>query len=152
MAARPLVLHVKTALKEDDAQICVAPNLAWAALAEGRAVTIVFDASAVQSITKGYGWHGWIGEDKAAMDRASIPARERKALAEEFGVPEDEVPSDYGQYLGFLKQRGARLYYNKTMTTLYQIEKGQIHPDVTPLGIKELLKVLAPGEADYIVY
>lgn len=42
----PLVLHVKTALSVDDAQICVVPNVAWAALAEGRPVTVVFDGSA----------------------------------------------------------------------------------------------------------
>ena len=43
---RPLVFHVKTALSVDDAQICVVPNVAWAALAAGRPVTIVFDGSA----------------------------------------------------------------------------------------------------------
>ncbi len=30
-SGRLLVLHVKTALSVDDAQICVAPNVAWAA-------------------------------------------------------------------------------------------------------------------------
>src|SRR3546814_10066825 len=44
---RPLVLHVKTSLSVDDAQICVVPNIAWAALSEGRAVPVVFDGSAV---------------------------------------------------------------------------------------------------------
>lgn len=30
-AERPLIFHVKTALSVDDAQICVVPNVAWAA-------------------------------------------------------------------------------------------------------------------------
>ena len=51
--ARPVVFHVKTALSVDDAQICVVPNVAWAALAEDRPVTIVFDGSAVTSVAKG---------------------------------------------------------------------------------------------------
>jgi len=29
------LVHVKTSLDEDDAQICVAPNVAWAALNKG---------------------------------------------------------------------------------------------------------------------
>jgi urease accessory protein len=37
------------------------PNVAWAALAAGRRVTIVFDGSAVTSVARGYGWRGWFG-------------------------------------------------------------------------------------------
>jgi hypothetical protein len=58
-AERPLVVHVKTALSVADAQICVVPHVAWAALAEGRPV--VFDGSAVTSVARGYGWRGWLG-------------------------------------------------------------------------------------------
>jgi hypothetical protein len=148
---RPLMLHVKTALSVDDAQICVVPNIAWAALAEGRNVTVVFDGSAVKSIAKGYGWQGWIGSDSTAMDRASLPERERQSLAEQFAVVVDTVPNTYGDYLGFLRERGTKLFYNQTMAVLYQIEPKQIDENVSPLAIKDLVKVLtAPG--DYLVY
>lgn len=148
---RPLVLHVKTALSIDDAQICVVPNVAWAALAAGRPVTIVFDGSAVTSVAKGYGWRGWFGIETTAMDRAALPERERKALAETFGVPLETVPANYGEYLRLVEKRGAKVYYNTTMALLYQIPPERIDGALTPLGLKELLAVLgAPGT--YLVY
>jgi hypothetical protein len=152
VSERPLVLHVKTALSEDDAQICVAPNLAWAALAEGRSVTIVFDASALTSIAKNYGWRSLVNGDSNALDRASLPKSERETLSRQFGVAPEEVPTDYGQYLSFLRSKGVELYYNKTMTVLYKIDESQIHTDVKPLELKGLLQVLSQENADYIVY
>ncbi len=148
---RPLVLHVKTALSVDDAQICVVPNVAWAALSEGRPVTIVFDGSAVTSITKGYGWRGWIGIDSTAMDRAALPERERKSLSEQIGVPLDTVPKDYGQYLRYLKEKGVEVVYNRTMAVLYNIPAEDIEAAARPVGLKELLQALETG-GDYLVY
>lgn len=147
----PIVLHVKTALREDDAQICVAPNLAWAALVEGRPVTMVFHASAVQSIAKGYGWTGWMNSGQTAMDRAALPDRERKSLAEQMGADESEAPHDYGDYLRVLKEKGVRLYYNRTMISLYNIKPEQIDEAVEPLDLRELLKVLTT-DGNYLVY
>lgn len=98
------------------------PNDAWAALAEDRPVTIVFDGSAVTSVAKGYGWRGWFGIDSTAMERAELPERERGALAEQFGVTLDEVPQDYGAYLDLIKEKGAKISYNTTMALLYQID------------------------------
>lgn len=148
---RPLVLHVKTALSVDDAQICVVPNVAWAALSEGRPVTIVFDGSAVTSITKGYGWRGWIGIDSTAMDRADLPERERTSLSKQIGVPLDTVPKDYGQYLRYLKRQGVKVVYNRTMAVLYGIPAEDIEAAVRPVDLKELLQVLET-DGDYLVY
>ena len=88
------------------------PNVAWAALAAGRPVTIVFDGSAVTSVARGYGWRGWFGIDSTAMERAALPERERRSLAEQFDVPFEDVPEDYGAYLHFIKEKGAEIYYN----------------------------------------
>jgi hypothetical protein len=148
---RPLVLHVKTALSVDDAQICVVPNVAWAALSEGRPVTVVFDGSAVTSIAKGYGWRGWLGVDSTAMDRAELPERERIALAEQIGVPLGQVPRDYGDYLRFIADEGATVVYNSTMAVLYDIPPDAIEPVARPVGLKELLQQLRT-EGDYLVY
>ena len=149
--ARPVVFHVKTALSVDDAQICVVPNVAWAALAEDRPVTIVFDGSAVTSVAKGYGWRGWFGIDSTAMERAELPERERGALAEQFGVTLDEVPHDYGAYLDFIKEKGAKIYYNTTMALLYQIDPEQIDDALELLDLQPLLEILT-ADADYLVY
>ena len=150
-AERPLVFHVKTALSIDDAQICVVPNVAWAALAQGRPVTIVFDGSAVTSVARGYGWRGWLGIESTAMERAGLPERERRSLAEQFDVPLEEVPEDYGAYLRFIKEKGAEIYYNTTMALLYQIDPEQIDDALEPLELQALLKVLT-ADADYLVY
>jgi hypothetical protein len=150
-AERPLVFHVKTALSVDDAQICVVPNVAWAALAEGRPVTIVFDGSAVTSVARGYGWRGWLGIDSTAMERAGLPERERRSLAEQFGVPFEDVPEDYGAYLHFIKEKGAEIYYNTTMALLYQIDPERIDDALEPLELQPLLQVLT-ADADYLVY
>jgi len=148
---RPLVLHVKTALSVDDAQICVVPNVAWAALSEGRPVTIVFDGSAVTSIAKGFGWRGWIGMDSTAMDRAGLPERERTALSEQLGVPLDKVPHDYGEYLHFIADQGVRVVYNRTMAVLYNIPAEKIDPVAQPINLKEMLRALQTN-GDYLVY
>lgn len=148
---RPLVLHVKTALSVDDAQICVVPNVAWAALSEGRPVTIVFDGSAVTSIAKGFGWRGWIGLDSTAMDRAALPERERVSLSEQFGIALEKVPHDYGEHLNFIAQLGAKVVYNRTMAVLYQIPADEIDPVARAVGLKELHRTLQT-EGDYLVY
>ena len=135
----------------DDAQICVVPNVAWAALAEGRPVTIVFDGSAVTSVARGYGWRGWLGIHSTAMERAGLPERERRSLAEQFDVPLEEVPEDYGAYLHFIKEKGAEIYYNTTMALLYEIDPEQIDNALEPLELQALLQVLT-ADADYLVY
>ena len=150
-SARPLLLHVKTALSVDDAQICVVPNVAWAALEEGRPVTIVFDGSAVTSVVKGWGWRGWFGAESTAMDRAALPERERKSLTEQLDVELAEVPQNYAEFLHLLKERGAVMYYNRTMALLYNIDPESLDSVLKPLGLKELLKVLHT-DGDYLVY
>jgi hypothetical protein len=44
-----ILIHMKTSLALDDAQICAVPNVAWAAVKAGHNVTILVDASAVTS-------------------------------------------------------------------------------------------------------
>lgn len=148
---RPLLLHVKTALSVDDAQICAVPNIAWAAIAEGRPVTMVFDGSAVTSIAKGFGWRGWVGISSTAMDRAGLPERERVSIAQQLGVPLATVPHDYGEYLHFLKEKGVKIVYNRTMAVLYNTSTERMDTAARPVGLKELLKVLRT-EGDYLVY
>lgn len=56
-----ILIHMKTSLAVDDAQICAVPNVAWAAVKAGHKVTILVDASAVTSVTKGFGWFRKLG-------------------------------------------------------------------------------------------
>jgi len=148
---RPLVLHVKTALSVDDAQICVVPNIAWAALSQGRPVSIVFDGSAVTSIAKGFGWRGWLGIKSTAMGRAALPERERLSLVKQLKVPLQTVPHNYGEYLHFLKKKGVKIVYNRTMAVLYKIPAENVDAAARPISLKELLTELQTT-GDYLVY
>src|SRR5712692_8456490 len=91
-----ILIHAKTSLAEDDAQLCAVPNVAWAALKAGHKVTILVDASAVTSVTRGYGWlRSALGSDTTALDRANLPERERQSLSQQMGVPLEQVPHTY---------------------------------------------------------
>ncbi len=138
-----VLIHVKTALSVDDAQICAVPNVAWATVVEGKRVTLLFDASAVTSVTRGFGWRGWFGIKTTAMDRAALPQRERKSLAKQFQVPLDTVPQNYGEYLTFLKGKDIKLYYNRTMALLYNIVPETIDSSLTPLDLKQMSALFA---------
>src|SRR5918994_4412942 len=74
-----ILIHMKTSLAEDDAQICAVPNVAWAALKAGHTVTILVDASAVTSVTKGFSWFNRLFRSgRTALDLAKLPERERR--------------------------------------------------------------------------
>lgn len=132
---KQFLIHVKTSLAEDDAQICVAPNVALAALQQGNAVTLLFDGSAVTSVKRG----SLFNPDKTPMDKADLPERERKSLAEQLQIPLEQIPHNYGEYLGFLKQKGAKLIINRTMMLLYKIEPEEIDSNLTPVSLPEII-------------
>ena len=148
-----ILIHMKTSLAEDDAQICAVPNVAWAAVKAGHKVTILVDASAVTSVTKGFGWfRRLIGSNSTALDRAGLPERERQSLSEQMGVPLEQVPHTYGEYFGFLKDKlGVEIYGNRTMMLLYQIDPARVAQAVTPVALDRMVQLFADAER-VIVY
>ncbi len=105
-SAANILIHMKTSLALDDAQICAVPNVAWTAVRAGHKVTILVDASAVTSVTKGFGWfRGLLGSESTALDRAGLPERERQSLSEQMGVSLDQIPHTYGEYFDMLKNK-----------------------------------------------
>lgn len=142
------LIHAKTALKVDDAQICAVPNIAWAALSEGYKVAILFDASGVRAIKKG----GLFGGNRTPLDKASLPQRERDSLASQLGIPLGQVPHNYGEYIRFLKEKkGVDLYANRTMMLLYKIRDDEIDPTVRPIGLKQMIKLFQSADC-YVSY
>jgi hypothetical protein len=110
MEAATVLIHAKTSLAEDDAQLCAVPNVAWALSKAGHKVQILVDASAVTSVTKGYGfWRRLVGSDSTALDRARLPERERRSLSEQMVLPLEQVPHNYGEYFDFLKKLGIEI-------------------------------------------
>ena len=99
------LVHLKTSLKKDDAQICVAYNIMWAALEGGYKVKVLVDADAINTYKV-----GWGGKDD--IEEYKIPENLRKAISTQFGVKFDRVPKTYGEYLNMLKDRGVDFYIN----------------------------------------
>jgi hypothetical protein len=105
-SAANILIHMKTSLALDNAQICAVPNVAWAAVKVGHKVTILVDASAVTSVTKGFGWfRQLIGAETTALDRAGLPEREQQSFSEQMGLPLEQVPRNYGEYFDMLKNK-----------------------------------------------
>lgn len=152
-SAAKILIHMKTSLALDDAQICAVPNVAWAAVKAGHQVTILVDASAVTSVTKGFGWfRKLVGSDSTALDRASLPARERQSLSEQMGVPLEQVPHNYGEYFDVLKNKlGVDIYGNQTMMLLYNIDPARVASSVTPVPLAKMVDVFASADR-VIVY
>ncbi len=147
-----ILIHMKTSLAEDDAQICAVPNVAWASVKAGHQVTILVDASAVTSVTKGFGWFsGIFRSDSTALDRAALPERERKSLSEQMGVSLEQVPRNYGDYLDFLKEMGVEIYGNRTMMLLYKIDPARVASAVTPIPLDRMVELFNSAER-IIVY
>jgi hypothetical protein len=145
-----ILIHMKTSLAEDDAQICAIPNVAWAMTNAGHQVTILVDASAVTSVTKGFGWiNSLFRSESTALDRAALPERERYSLAEQMEVSLEEVPHNYGEYFRFLKNRGVEIYGNQTMMLLYNIDSSQVDSVVSPIPLKHMVELFST--ADHIV-
>jgi len=144
---KTFLIHAKTSLKLDDAQICAVPNVAWTALQEGYKVVILFDASGVTALKKG----GLFGGDKTPLDKAALPERERQSLVKQLGVPLEIVPHDYGEYIRFLGQKGVELYANRTMMLLYKIGEDEIEPAVAPIELQKMVKLFGNSEV-YVAY
>src|SRR2546428_11727989 len=149
-APKRIQIHMKTALSLDDAQICAVPNAAWSAVKAGHKVTILVDASAVTSVTKGFGCiNGLFRPDSTALDRAALPERERQSLSQQMGVPLGPAPHAYGEYFAFLQKMGVEIYGNLTMMLLYQIDPARVASSVMPIPLDRMVQFF--DSADRII-
>ncbi len=48
-----------------------------------------------------------------------------------------------GMLMAFLKENGVKLYYNRTMALLYNIDPETIDPRLTALGLREMTALFA---------
>lgn len=144
------LIHLKTSLKKDDAQICVAYNVIWAALEEGYTVKVLVDADAINTFKL-----GWFGKD--GIEKYKIPDRLRKALADQFEVSLDKVPRTYGEFLTMLHDKGAEFYINSGFLVVSKIGTpedllGKVSAKFfTPVTLKEMVRIRADAD-HYIAY
>ncbi len=140
------LVHLKTSLKKDDAQICVAYNIMWAALEEGKTVKVLIDADAINTFKM-----GWKGKDD--IEGYKIPENLRKALAGQFKVGLENVPKTYGDFLVMLKDKGVEFYINTGFLIVSKIgTPGDLLGKVSakffkPITLKKMVKLRI--EADY---
>lgn len=130
---KTILIHLKTSLKHDDAQICVAYNAIWAALEEGLRVNVLIDADAVNTYKIGL-----FGKDD--IENYKLPENMRQALAKQFNVPLEKVPTVYGEYLAMLKDKGAKFYINEEMLITAGIAKGPGDLEGSRLNFLSLLR------------
>lgn len=149
--SKTMLFHLKTSLKHDDAQICVAYNEIWAALAEGLKVKVLVDADAINTFKI-----GWRGEDD--IEGYKIPENLRQVLAEQFTNNNlDDTPKSYGDFLNMLHDKGAEFYVNSSFLVVAKIEEqlGTVNnlsaKFFKPIGLKEMLR-LRTGADYYMVY
>jgi len=145
-----VLVHLKTSLGHDDAQICVAYNMIWAALDSGLAVDVLVDADAINTFKV-----GWLGKD--AIEGYPLPERLRVSLAGQFGVELKDVPETYGRFIEMLHEMGAEFYVNTAFLVLAKIEermgetKNLSVEFFKPVTLKEMLALIT-GADHYVVY
>ena len=149
--SKTMLFHLKTSLKHDDAQICVAYNEIWAALAEGLDVKVLVDADAINTFKK-----GWRGKDD--IEDYKIPQNLRQALAEQFTNNKlEDTPKTYGDFLNLLHDEGAEFYVNSSFLVVARIEDqlGTVEnlsaQFFKPIGLKEMLRLRTSADY-YMVY
>jgi len=144
------LIHLKTSLKKDDAQICVAYNVMWAALEEGFRVKVLVDADAINTYKI-----GWRGKDD--IEGYEIPENLREALSKQFKVALESVPKTYGDYLIMLKDRGVEFYINTGFLIVSKIGtqeeplKKVSAKFFKPITLKEIVKMRTEANY-YMVY
>lgn len=148
-----LFVHLKTSLKHDDAQICVAYNMIWVALKQGIAVDVLVDADGINTFKT-----SWFS-DKDSIQKYNIPENLRIAIAGQLNVSLNDVPQTYGDYLIQLHKDGARFYVNKGFLIVAGIapepdkDMGKIADYAKkifkPVSLKEMLMLRRRADFDY---
>jgi hypothetical protein len=145
-----ILIHIKTSLKHDDAQICVAYNEIWAALSAGMDVRVLIDADAVNTYK-----FNWLGNDK--LGGYKMPENLRQTLAKQFETSLGKTPHTYGDYIQMLNKKGAKFYINSSMLVVAGIEdklgetKNLTVDFFKPITLKEMMGLVRSSEK-YLVY
>jgi len=148
-----LLVHMKTGLKHDDAQICVAYNVIWAGLRSGLKVDVLVDADAINTFKT-----GWTSEKDSIQDY-DIPENLREAMASQFKIDLDVVPKTYGDFLKTLHKEGATFYINKGFLIVSKIAEqpdkdlgsiaGYAAKIFKPVSLLEMVELRRKATFDY---
>ena len=167
---RRVLVHLKTEITQDDNQMCVAFNIAQAALAAGDQVEMFFDAAAVFDLQNAENVGSDAGSQPASAPtlqpvaadgtpynlKYELPDRLKEILAGQFGLSVEELPYDYFGYLKMLKDSGATVTFNGALAHLVSLSKSvkgteSLTDIATPLDLKEIVEHRAQAVV-YFVY
>lgn len=163
---RRVLIHLKTGITQDDNQMCVAFNVAQAAVEAGDDVEMLFDAAAIFDLqnapTQGEttatqpASQATDTDDRPYNLRYELPDKLKRILSQQFGTAVDDLPSDYYGYLRMLHDRGAAVTFNGAMAHLVNLSdsvtgKESLIDIAVPLGLREMLDHRAAAEV-YLVY
>ena len=173
-AGHQVFLHLKTGITQDDNQMCVAFNIAQAALAAGDQVEMFFDAAAVFDLQNGQAEDDSNAEEATSKPatkptsqpvageeipynlRYELPDKLKQILSQQFGVAVEALPKDYYGYLKMLQDNGATLTFNGAMAHLVSLSdsvkgKERLADIATPLDLQEIVEHRARADV-YFVY
>jgi len=106
-AERPLLLHLLTDANSNDANACVAFNLAWVAIEQGHPVEMLFDGWASYNIKTGDFWAKY-----------RVPEHFRKLVSKTVGHDVEWGGGTYVDLLKYLHGKGLVVAANKTFLAL----------------------------------
>ena len=128
---KSILVHMKSGLKPDDTQPCVAFNTALGLVRSGYKVSILIDARA----NADFMGHS---PDKSKWGGYKLPAPMVRAVADELHIPLEEFPKTYMEYMKWLSDQGASVYMNATMNIL----SGEASTIRDQMGVPAFIKLL----------
>lgn len=144
------MVHFVADIKKDDGPPCVAFDMSYTNIILGNKVILLFDADA--------SWNLKLGEKdgKNDFDRYSIPVDLKALIYEQFKDNDLKKLRTFGDFLSYMKSKGAEIYVNGTWKVLTSVEKTikgktKMPEYVTPLTLKEMAKKINSADA-YLRY
>ena len=138
---KTVLVHFVADIKKDDGPPCVAFDMAYTNIMLGNKVEMLFDADAA--------WNLKIFEkdNKNDFDRYTIPADLKSLIYEQFKDNSLKKLKTFGDFLSYMKSKGAVIYVNGTWNVLTSVEKTikgktKMPKYVVPLTLKEMAKVI----------
>jgi len=143
---KTVLVHFVADIKKDDGPPCVAFDMAFANIMMGNKVVMLFDADASWNLKL------FEKDNKNDFDRYEIPADLKKLIYEQFKDNSLKKLKSFGDFLSYMKSKGAEIYVNGTWNVLTSVEKTikgktKMPSYVTPLTLKEMAKEINSADS-----
>ena len=134
-----LLFHLVTDANTNDANACVAFNLAWVAVEKGLKVEMLFDSWAGYNIKEGDFW-----------GKYQVPKHYRQLVVDAIGKEIDWKGGTYMDLLKYLKQKEMIVSANKTFLSLSGDDK-KLPSFVEKIGLAQMVEHIA-NASGYVRY